>query len=233
MTTHSSDLGAAIISKDGKKLYYLAKFEKGYNLWQTNLRTKETKILASLNSKSPGAIEMGPKSENLYILSNGRLSKVNLKNGHVEGISIKGEMLLDEKAERTYLAEHIWRQTKKKFYRKDMQGVDWDFYKEAYFVKLKEINNNYDFAELMSEMLGELNASHTGAGFRASIPNGDQTASLGVFLDHSYNGDGLKIVEIIDKSPLKNKNNKSRVGHIIKAIDGVKIHSDYELLSTP
>ncbi|WP_109301224.1 S41 family peptidase [Aquimarina sp. AU474] len=234
LTTHSSDLGAAVISKDGKMLYYLAKFEKGYNLWETNLRTKETKILASLNAKSQGDIEMGPKGEILYILSNGKMSKVDLKKGKVEGISIKGEMLLDEMSERAYLAEHIWRQTKKKFYRKDMQGVDWDFYKKAYFVKLKDINNNYDFAELMSEMLGELNASHTGASYRSSNPNGDKTASLGIFLDQSYSGDGLKIVEIMDKSPLKNKNNKSRAGHIIQSIDGVKINKDmnyYPLLN--
>ncbi|MEM6380356.1 MAG: S41 family peptidase, partial [Bacteroidota bacterium] len=161
-------------------------------------------------------------------------SKVDLKKGKVEGISIKGEMLLDEMAERAYLAEHIWRQTKKKFYRKDMQGVDWDFYKKAYFVKLKDINNNFDFAELMSEMLGELNASHTGAGYRNSTPNGDQTASLGIFLDPSYTNDGLKIIEIIDKSPLKSKDNKSRAGHIIQAIDGVKINKDmnyYPLLN--
>lgn len=234
LTTHSSDLGAAIVSKDGTKLYYLAKFEKGYNLWETNLRTKETKILVPLNSMGYGDIKMGPKGENLYILSQGKISKIDLAKGKPEGVAIKGEMLLDEMAERAYLAEHIWRQTKKKFYKKDMQGVDWDLYKEAYFVKLSDINNNYDFAELMSEMLGELNASHTGAGYRNYNPNGDRTASLGIFLDETYSGDGLKIIEIMDKSPLKRKGNKSKAGHIIVSIDGVKITRDmnyYPLLN--
>ncbi|MDX1349746.1 MAG: S41 family peptidase [Putridiphycobacter sp.] len=223
LTTHSSDLGAAIISNDGTKLYYLAKFEKGHNLWQTDLRTKKTKILAPLNASSPGDLKMGPKSKVLYLLSSGKISKVNLADGKVEGIAIKGEMLLDEMAERAYLAEHIWRQTKKKFYRKDMQGVDWDFYKEAYFVKLSDINNNYDFAELMSEMLGELNASHTGASYRNFNPNSDQTASLGVFLDETYSGDGLKIIEIMDKGPLNKNDSKAKAGHIIFSIDGVEI----------
>lgn len=234
LTTHSSDLGAAILSNDGSKLYYLAKFEKGYNLWETNLRTKETKILVALNADSSGDIKMGPKGETLYILSGGKLKKVKLEKGKAEAIAINGEMLLDEMAERAYLAEHIWRQTKKKFYRKDMQGVDWDFYKKAYFVKLADINNNYDFAELMSEMLGELNASHTGASYWKSMPNGDQTASLGIFLDENHTGDGLKIIEIIDKSPLTKKNSKTKAGHIILSIDGVKITKDmnyYPLLN--
>ncbi|UZO79780.1 S41 family peptidase [Aquimarina sp. ERC-38] len=234
LTTHSSHLGPAIVSKDGKTLYYLAKFEKGYNLWQTNLRTKATKILASLNAQSEGDIEMGAKEEFLYILSGGKLSKVDLKKGKVESISVKGEMSLNEMSERAYLAEHIWRQTKKKFYLKNMQGVDWDFYKKAYFAKLKEINNNFDFAELMSEMLGELNASHTGAFYRKSDPNGDQTASLGIFLDPSYSDNGLRIIEIMDKSPFKNKSSKAKPGHIIKSIDGVMIDKDlnyYPLLN--
>ena len=223
LTTHSSDLSDAIISKDGKKLYYLAKFEKGYNLWETNLRTKETKILAPLNSKGGGSLVLGSKGETLFILSDGKLSKIKLAEGKVEGVPIKGEMTLDESAERAYLAEHIWRQAKKKFYRVDMQGVDWDLYKKTYFVKLSDIDNNYDFAELMSEMLGELNASHTGAGYRNPHKNGDRTASLGVFFDETHSDDGLKIIDIMDKGPLTKNNGKSEAGHIIEAIDGVKV----------
>jgi tricorn protease len=226
LTTHSSDLSGAILSKDGKKLYYMAKFEKGYNLWQTDLRTKETKILAPLNSENGGAFEMDSKGEVLFMLSGGNLSKITLADGKIEGVSIKGEMMLDVTAERAYLAEHIWRQAKKKFYRVDMQGVDWDLYKKEYFVKLSDINNNYDFAELMSEMLGELNASHTGAGYRNSHPNGDQTASLGIFLDDTHTTDGLKIIEIMKQGPLTMNKGKAKEGHIIEAIDGVKITKD-------
>lgn len=53
-------------------------------------------------------------------------------------------------------------------------------------------NNNYDFAELLSEMLGELNASHTGARY-SGVGGALPTASLGVFYDDTYTGDGLKI----------------------------------------
>ena len=62
------------------------------------------------------------------------------------------------------------------------------------------INNNYDFAELLSEMLGELNASHTGA--RYSGEGGAlATAALGVFYDDTYNGDAIKIKEINEQAP--------------------------------
>lgn len=50
LTIHSSQLGDAVLSDDGEKLYYLARFEKGMNLWSTDLRTKETKMELALNT---------------------------------------------------------------------------------------------------------------------------------------------------------------------------------------
>ena len=108
-------------------------------------------------------------------------------------MGINGEMLLNERAERAYLFEHIWRQVKKKFYRVDLQGVDWDAYKVEYARYLPYINNNHDMAELCSELLGELNASHTGAGYQGDeVPNSDETAFLGLLYSNGP-GPGLWI----------------------------------------
>ena len=40
LTPNSSDLGSAILSKDGEDLYYFSAFEGGYDLWKMNLREK-------------------------------------------------------------------------------------------------------------------------------------------------------------------------------------------------
>lgn len=50
LTPNSSDLGSAILSKDGENLYYFSAFEEGYDLWKINLREKDTKRLHKLNS---------------------------------------------------------------------------------------------------------------------------------------------------------------------------------------
>jgi C-terminal processing protease CtpA/Prc len=75
------------------------------------------------------------------------------------GISVS-EMVLNTEAERNYIFNHMWRQTAKKFYDPKLHGVDWKMYKDTY-AKFLPHNNNYDFQELLSEILGELNASHT------------------------------------------------------------------------
>ena len=50
MPPNSSDLGSAILSKDGEDLYYFSAFEGGYDLRKMNLREKDTKRLHKLNS---------------------------------------------------------------------------------------------------------------------------------------------------------------------------------------
>ena len=76
----------------------------------------------------------------------------------------------------------------------------------------------------MSEILGELNASHTGSGHRgngASL----QTAELGAFFDPAYEGDGLKVTEVLPRGPLAAKKVDVKPGDVILSIDGKTIEA--------
>lgn len=233
LTIHSSDLADAWVSNDGSKLFYLAHFEKGFDLWQTNLRTKETKILAKLGQNGGGMVP-DKEGKNLFIISDGSITKIDVEKGESKPVAIKGEMVLNETAERAYLFEHIWRQVREKFYVKDLHNVRWDFFKSEYGKVLSHAHNNYDFADMMSEMLGELNASHTGAFYNNFNPNGDRSATLGLFYDQTYTGKGLKIEEVMAKSPVLKNGTKIKEGIIIEKIDGVEITQDisyYKLLN--
>ncbi len=115
----------------------------------------------------------------------------------------------------------------------DLHGIDWDFYYQTYKKFLPFINNNYDFAEMLSEMLGELNASHTGSGYRINKPNSDRTATLGLFYDYNYTGKGLNIAEVIEGGPADKASSKIKAGTIIEKIDGQSADSIdfYQLLN--
>ena len=223
LTIHSSNLSGAVLSKDGEKLYYMARFEKGYDLWQTELRTKETKILTKLGADRAGGLELDKKGENLFFLKYGEVRYVELEKGESKSVGIDGEMILNEEAERAYLFEHVWRQVLKKFYDPKLHGVDWEFYKKEYARILPAITDNNDFADLLSEMLGELNASHTGAGYRRSDPTGDATASLGLFLSEAKESDGLVIDEVVAQGPCVKEGTRIKAGVVIEKIDGVAL----------
>ncbi|MTI88797.1 MAG: peptidase S41 [Balneolaceae bacterium] len=228
LTIHSSYLSDATLSKDGEKLYYLARFEDDYNLWETELRSRETKMLAKLNTGG-GSLTWDKDMENLYLLSRGRISKVDLSKGSSKGIKIAGEMDYDADAEREKMLEHIYIRTKNIFYEPTFHGNDWDMWYKEYQKYVPHIGNSYEFAEMVSELLGELNVSHAGAGYSSSIPNGDATASLGIFMDYDYKEDGIKIVEIIDGGPLDKAALDIEAGMIIQEIDGEVISRDKDV----
>lgn len=227
LTAHTSAISDWALSKDGEKLFYLTAFEKGNDLWMTEVRTHETRLFAKLGVNSAG-MELSPDGKFLFVFADGRAMKVDAESGKAEPIGVNTEMVLNYTAEKQYIFDHSWRQFKQKLIFTDLNGVDWDAYYTAYKRFVPSINNNYDFAEMLSEMLGEVNVSHTGAYYAPTFPLGDQTASLGVFYDYTHTGNGAKLAEVIQGGPLDLAASGVRAGHIIEAIDGTPIDGSFD-----
>ena len=219
LTVNSSRLGDAVLSAKGDKLYYQAAFEDGYDLWVHDLKENKTSIV--MKNIGYGAMMTDKKQDNLY-LCNSSIRKVNMEKGESKTVEFSATFNYRPYEERQYMFDHIWKQVEDKFYVADLHGVDWKGYYNSYRRFMPHINNNYDFQEMLSEMLGELNGSHTGARYYA--PGASfQTARLGAFYDNDYTGDGLKIKEIIAKGPFAVKKTDVTEGCIIEKIDGEKI----------
>ncbi len=223
LSMHSADLAAAELSPDRETLVYLAKFEKGYDLWTYVPRKKEIKLVAKLDAEHTADLRLDAEGKKAFVLADDHLMTVELATGKMTPVKAQAKLELDAAAERAYLFEHAWRQTLKKFYVATMHGVDWPAMKTAYARFLPYIDNDRDFAELLSEMQGELNASHTGGRYRPTRPDADATAALAFFPDPAYTGDGVRILEIIDGSPLQQTGTRVAKGIVIEAIDGRKI----------
>jgi len=225
LTISAADIADTRLSLDGEKLFYLAKYEKGYNLWVTNPRTNETKVLAELNAND-GSLALSKDGKTLFVMAAGNIMKVGVDDGKVTPVHISANMELNSAAERTYIFEHIYKQVTKKLFDPKLQGVDWKYYHDYYEAFLPHINNNYDFTGLLSEFLGELNVSHSGSGYITNFPDGDQTASLGLLYDYSAAGNGLKVLDIIAGGPFDMGSTKLKKGDIIDKIDGDAITDD-------
>ncbi|MBP1659260.1 MAG: peptidase, partial [Candidatus Aminicenantes bacterium] len=225
LTIHSSSLGDALVNKDGDTLYYLARFEKGMNLWTTNLKSRETKVLVGLNAGG-ASLAWDKEQKSIFLLADGGLSKIDPSSGKRDMIGIKGELTVDVAAERAAQFEHVWRRVLETFYRTGYHGADWNALKDVYGKHLRGIGDNYDFTELLSEMLGELNVSHSGARYGRSVPNADETASLGAIYDPAYAGPGVKIAEVIAGGPLDKAGLNMTAGTLIEAVDGETLAAD-------
>ncbi len=230
LTAASGHIGSNFLSPDGDTFYYTAMAPDGKtNLMKRDLRKWETSILAG---DIKGGFVPDDKGENLYILSDNGMSYINLASGEKKDIEFEALYERRPSLERDYIYGHMWKQVKDKFYDADLHGVDWEAYGEHYRRFLPHIDNNRDFADLMSEILGELNASHTGSGTSAGSAQ-LSTATLGAFYDESYGGDGLKVAEILPRSPLATRRADVKPGDVILSVDGKDIragHDYYPLL---
>lgn len=230
LTPNSSDLGSAVISKDGETLYYFSAFENGYDLWKMDLRKKDTRLLHKMGAGWTN-IEMDKDGKNLFLLGGNTMQKMSTDTESLKPVSYQATMKMDLAAEREYMFNHVYKQEQKRFYNLNMHGIDWDAMTADYRKFLPHIDNNYDFAELLSEYLGELNVSHTGGRYRPHL-NGDATATLGLLYDWNYNGKGLLISEVVEKGPFDHARSKVKAGDIIEKIDGKEIAAgmDYSAL---
>ena len=228
LTIMSASIAGYDVSPDGEHLIYVAKIDRDWTLWVLNLRTRSTTKAMALGGWV-GQIQFTKDGKSAFMLQGGNLKKLSLGGALTGGkasakkISFIAEQEIDASREREYMFEHIWRQTLRKFYDPKLHGTDWAAMKVNYQAFLPTITNNYDFREMLSEMLGELNASHTGARYFGRHGSGDSTADLGLLYDVKYDGVGLKIAEILKRGPADKVDSALRVGHIITHFDGDKL----------
>lgn len=221
LTNESGIILDYYLSKDGATLYYVAGSTEGdYNLYKRDLRKDETSVLVG---GLAGMLVPDKDGKNLFAMTgSGAMKKINLDSGKAEEIEFDALYDRHPSLEKEYIYDHMLRQVNDKFYDASLHGVDWEAYGKHYRKFLPYINNDRDFADLLSEILGELNASHTGG--RAytggsSLP----TASLGAYFDDNYQGEGLMVAEILPRGPLSKKDANVSVGDVIVAIEGEEI----------
>ncbi len=224
LTPMSTDLRSFVLDGKGKNLYFVSGLDEELAIWEYDIEKESLKMQHRLSDESAD-FEITPDGNNIFLFGN-TLYKFG---SSLKPISFAAEMALDPKAERKFMFDNAEREERERFYTKDMHGVDWTSMSEDYRKFLPHINNNYDFAELLSEWLGELNVSHTGGrfgGVSSGIRMAERTASLGVLFDMNYTGKGVRIEEILEKGPLYNLDPIVETGTIIEKINGEEITNE-------
>lgn len=226
LTKQSGNVGSMISTKDGSSVLYVS----NGSLHSIDLKSKKS---SSVSDGAKGSMFMNAKKTSIFMYSGTSINKFAANGeGKPKNIPYSAFIQLDRVGERAYMFNHVYLQELKRFYVTSLHGVDWAAVKKAYEPMLEHINNNQDFSELLSEMLGELNVSHTGGRYYPDTKGGTDIAELGVFFDESYKKDGLKVEEVIAGGPFDIAKSAIKKGDIITEIDGQKIKAgeDYYLM---
>ena len=217
LTSASGHMGSHYLTDDGSKFYYTASGQKGTDLMCLDVKKRDLSVLC----EGVRSFIVSPDGKCFYTLGAGGIRKIELPSGKSSPVSFKSEYEYRPAAEREYIFEHCWKQVSEKFYDPAIHGLDWKAMHDNYAAFLPCVTNNFDFQELLSEMLGELNGSHTGG--RYYYRSGLDTGHIGVLFDQNWTGEGLRIAEVLPDGPLNVAFADAAPGDVITAIDGQEV----------
>ncbi|MFA0077945.1 S41 family peptidase [Vibrio artabrorum] len=234
LTPYSMTIIASYLSSDNTKMVVANQRDNTIEFVHINLITGEHKVMFTRSANDIQTMIVTPDSSSLMLAGHGQLEKINLANGNSDVIHFRLDAEYDFVKETQYIFDHVWRLAKTKFYDKNLHGVDWNWYRDAYAKHLQSIHNYPDFAQLLSELAGELHASHTGSMYKGHPRNWESPASLGIIYDDKYQGKGVRVRSVLLGGPADLPNHTIKAGSIIYSVDGVDIlpgHDIYPLLN--
>jgi len=152
-------------------------------------------------------------------------------------INFNVRVRIDHAAEWAEMFDDGWRTMKYRFYDPQMHGMDWDAARAKYRPLVDYVGDRQELLNIVNEMIGELNASHTGA---APPPRGQgggggaSTGNLGLELEPDTAAGRYRVTYIYEDGPADKDWVRVKVGDYLLAINGkpVKAGDDYwELLN--
>jgi tricorn protease len=185
-------------SRDGRSIYFL----EGPRLWAATLGG---------GPAAAGAAGGSPSAEGAA----GGRRRVNF--------TVRVEV--DNREERKQVFNEAWRVMKNRFYDPKMNGVDWAHMRQVYEPLLADVGDREELQNVIVQMIGELNASHTGvSGGGESDRDAIQTRFPGFEIAPDASG-YYKVTTIYKDGPADKDFVKIHVGDFILAINDAPLKS--------
>lgn len=117
----------------------------------------------------------------------------------------------------------FWRNFGAGFYDPGMHGVNWKALRDKYESLLPGIATPEEFTAILSNMVGEVNSSHSEVSAGSGVPPGPAQPTLGLVYDYAYSGPGLKVSAVMPDGPTDQPGAHLHQGDYILSIDGVEV----------
>ena len=135
---------------------------------------------------------------------------------------------IDRPAEWAEMFGDAWRTMKYRFYDPKMHGHDWDAMKAKYEPLVQYVGDRQELLNVINEMIGELNASHTGAAPPRGGRDTVSTGYLGVDLEADPRVGRYRVTHVYEDGPADKDWVKVAVGNYLLAINGKPVNAGDE-----
>ena len=209
-------------SKDGRSLYYL----QGGGIYSVAISGGGG---AAASASAPAAGGFGRRGRGFGRGAAAAADTASAGSTTATRVNFTVRIEIDRTAERRQVFEEAWRTMKNRFYDKKMHGADWAAAKETYEKLLPDVGDTEELHNVIMEMIGEINASHTG------ISGGDTPSDLAQRIQTRYPGFDMepdeesghyKISHIYHKGPADHEWVKLKVGDYIFAVNGRELKAN-------
>ena len=131
----------------------------------------------------------------------------------------------DSASDRQQVFEEAWRVMKNRFYDAKMHGVNWTMAKDKYESLLPHVADTDELHDIIMEMIGEINASHTGiTGGENTDPQREAAQTHYPGFDLEPDGSGYyKVSWIYRKGPADHDYIKLANGNFVLAVNGKEL----------
>jgi tricorn protease len=151
--------------------------------------------------------------------------------GSKRRISFNVTVRIDKPQEWDEMFDDAWRCMKYRFYDPKLHGTDWDAMRAKYKPLVAFVADRQELMNVINEMIGELNASHTGAAAGRGRPGGVAdsapvlTRHLGLELQPDPASGRYKVAHVFEDGPADKDWIKVARGNYLIAIDGKPIRA--------
>lgn len=221
LTRGSNGVGSYFLSANGETIYYTSSDDEGSGLFSIGIDGENQK---KVTAGTFSGIRQTADGKMIFFRQRDGLYKMTLPSRDRAQVTFNFRVTVDKRAEWEQVFEEAWRVMKYRFYDENMHGRDWAEIKTRYKPFLQYVGENQDLYDITNEMIGELNASHTGVSGPSGIdvPPTYSTRYLGIEMEPADRGSYM-VTHIYRNGPADKEWIDLKVGDYVHAINGQDI----------
>ncbi len=219
------------ISPDGKQLVYLAQIDGKPNLWGRALeetREDEPAVQLTASRGGKGWVGFTPDSKRIFYMDDGRIQWRDLPKGDPKPLEVVAEFDVWFHREKRQMFREAWSLMRDHFYDPNYHGADWSGLYRRFLPAILGAQQREDLHELLNLMVGELRASHLGAG-GSDEPARDGYLGLRFDPAELARSGQLRVTEVMPSGPAAAVREPVRVGEYLVAVDGEAVGPGFNL----
>ena len=226
LTDHKLGASGRQISPDSKSfIYYAPSANRQWNLWVVSFdpdKMGDPPKQLTTSSGGKGHVQFMPDGKKFYFTDSGKIHYRDFPDGEPKALETQVSFDVDVQAEKMQMFREAWTYLRDDFYDPDLHGADWEEVRRQIEPMIERAQTRTEFHELLNLMLGELNASHLGAGGGGS---GVHNACLGVEFDQALleQTGCYKVTSILPEGPAALAKEPIQVGDTILGVDGTEL----------